>query len=41
LTYAIGLPTNSPLREAIDRTLLRTIEQERWQDVQHQYLGRQ
>ena len=41
LTYAIGLPANSPFREAIDRNLLRTIEQERWQDVQHQYLGRQ
>jgi ABC-type amino acid transport substrate-binding protein len=41
IVYAIGLPTNSPLREAIDRALLRTIEQERWQDVQHQYLGRQ
>jgi low affinity Fe/Cu permease len=33
IVYAIGLPTDSPLREVIDRTLLRTIEQERWQDV--------
>lgn len=39
LAYAIGLPTGSPLRESIDRSLLSIIEQSRWQDVQHQYLG--
>ena len=39
LSYAIGLPTDSPLRESINRVLLRIVEQDRWRDVEQQYLG--
>ncbi len=39
LSYAIGLPAGSPLRQSIDRALLRIVEQDRWRDVEHQYLG--
>jgi polar amino acid transport system substrate-binding protein len=39
LSYAIGLPTGSPLRESIDRALLSIVEQDRWRDVEHRYLG--
>jgi ABC-type amino acid transport substrate-binding protein len=37
--YAIGISPGSPLREAIDRTLLHIIAQDGWQEVEHQYLG--
>jgi ABC-type amino acid transport substrate-binding protein len=39
LLYAIGLPADSPLREPINRAVLRIIEQDRWRDVEHRYLG--
>ena len=39
LTYAIGLPSGSAFREPIKRSLLRIIEQDRWRDVERQYLG--
>jgi ABC-type amino acid transport substrate-binding protein len=39
VSYAFGLPSVFPLREAIDRTLLRIVEQTRWRDVEQQYLG--
>lgn len=38
-SYAIALPVGSPLREAIDRTLLHIIETQWWRDVQARYLG--
>lgn len=37
--YAIALPVGSPLRGAIDRTLLHIIETPWWHDVQARYLG--
>ncbi len=39
IRYAIGLPTDSPLRKPIDRALLRITESDGWRDVEHQYLG--
>ena len=39
VSYAIGLPTASPLRESINRALLGITEQDRWRDVERQYLG--
>lgn len=37
--YAIGLPPNSPLREPINRALLRKISEPAWQDTLYRYLG--
>lgn len=39
LSYAIGLPTGSPLRTPINHSMLGIIEQDRWRDVEQQYLG--
>ena len=39
VSYAIGLPAGSALREPINRTMMRIIEQDRWRDVEEQYLG--
>ncbi len=39
VSYAIGLPAGSPLREDINRTVLRLLEEERWRDVETRYLG--
>ena len=39
ISYAIGLPRGSPLRDAINRTLLEIVEQDWWQEVLHRYLG--
>jgi polar amino acid transport system substrate-binding protein len=37
--YAIGLPSNSPIRETVNRVLLRKIVQREWQDTLYRYLG--
>lgn len=37
--YAFALPSGSPLREEINRSLLKFISQESWQNLQHDYLG--
>lgn len=37
--YAIALPADSPLREPINRALLKKINQPGWQDVLYRYLG--
>ncbi|NBB79103.1 MAG: transporter substrate-binding domain-containing protein [Verrucomicrobia bacterium] len=37
--YAFGLPTASPLREAINQSLLETIQEPAWQSTLSQYLG--
>lgn len=39
LVYAFGLPSGSALREPIDRTMLRIVEQSQWRDVEREYLG--
>jgi ABC-type amino acid transport substrate-binding protein len=39
LLFAIGLPPGSPLREPIDRALLRITAQDRWREIERQYLG--
>src|SRR5262249_187102 len=39
VSYAIGLPTDSPLRNALNHALIDIIEQDRWHDVEQQYLG--
>lgn len=39
LTYAIGLPPDSPLRKSLDRAVLDLIEEDSWMDVQIRYLG--
>ena len=38
--YGIALPENSPLREAIDRELLRVTSEQWWEDILVRYLGR-
>jgi polar amino acid transport system substrate-binding protein len=38
-SFAIGLPEGSPLREPINRAVLRVVEGDRWRDVERQYLG--
>jgi ABC-type amino acid transport substrate-binding protein len=37
--YAIGLPTNSPRREAFNEALLKIIESEAWKEIKDKYLG--
>lgn len=37
--YAIALPVDSPLREAIDRTMLHIVATQWWHDVKSRYLG--
>ncbi len=37
--YAIALPSGSPLREPINRVLLRKITEPAWQDTLYKYLG--
>lgn len=37
--YAIALPEGSPLREPVNRALLRTIDDPAWQNVLARYLG--
>jgi len=37
--YGIALPSGSPLREPINRVLLKTIGDPKWQDVLQRYLG--
>jgi ABC-type amino acid transport substrate-binding protein len=39
ISYAIGLPLGSPLRIPMNRAILGIIEQNRWRDVEQQYLG--
>jgi polar amino acid transport system substrate-binding protein len=38
--YGIALPQGSPLREAVNRSLLKEIRGSKWQDLLFQYLGR-
>jgi ABC-type amino acid transport substrate-binding protein len=38
-SYAIGLPPGSPLRESINRVILRTTVGQQWRDLLFQYLG--
>jgi len=40
LDYAIALPSGSPLRESINRSLLRRINSADWRQTLEQYLGR-
>jgi len=37
--YAIGLPTNSPLRESFNEQLLKVIESDHWAQIKQTYLG--
>jgi ABC-type amino acid transport substrate-binding protein len=37
--YAIGLPTNSELRESFNEQLLTVIESEQWTQIKNKYLG--
>lgn len=37
--YAFGLPSNSPIREAINTQLLLQIESESWTQIKEKYLG--
>ncbi len=37
--YGIALPEGSPLREPINRVLLKKIQDEAWQDILQQYFG--
>jgi len=37
--YGFGLPSGSPLREAINETLLSILHQPVWQDIRRRYLG--
>ena len=37
--YAFALPTNSPLREPLNRAILRRIEQPKWRHTLYEYLG--
>jgi len=38
--YAIALPSGSPLREPVNRALLKRIGQPAWQETLYRYLGR-
>ncbi len=38
-SYAIALPTNSPLREPLNRELLRFLQQPQWAEISYRYLG--
>lgn len=38
--YALAVPRDSPLRQPINRALLRVIETPRWQEILDHYLGR-
>jgi ABC-type amino acid transport substrate-binding protein len=38
--YAVALPTGSVLREPINRVLLRTIGEPKWQEILDRYLGK-
>ena len=38
--YGIAFPTGSPLREPVNRLLLKKIRQDAWQEVLMRYLGR-
>lgn len=40
INYAYALPTNSPLKESINRILLREIDKVEWTNVINSYLGR-
>jgi polar amino acid transport system substrate-binding protein len=37
--YAFALPEGSPLRESINRVLLRKIHEPAWHDLLYHYLG--
>ncbi|MGB7327993.1 MAG: transporter substrate-binding domain-containing protein [Rubripirellula sp.] len=39
-SYAFALPAESPLRESVNRTLLREIEKPGWQDLVERLMGR-
>lgn len=41
INYAFALPTNSELRESINRVLLREIDKKEWKAVLNSYLGAQ
>ena len=41
INYAFALPTNSQLREPINRILLREIDNAEWIKTINSYLGRQ
>jgi ABC-type amino acid transport substrate-binding protein len=41
ISYAIGLPDDSALRQPIDRALLRIIREDRWRSIEHEWLGHQ
>ena len=38
--YGIALPSHSPLREPINRVLLKKVREPAWQDTLSRYLGR-
>jgi polar amino acid transport system substrate-binding protein len=37
--YAIALPTDSPLKEPINRALLKIVQGAQWKDVVQRYVG--
>ena len=37
--YAIALPTDSPLKELVNRALLKVVQGPRWKDVVQRYFG--
>lgn len=39
INYGFALPTNSPLREAINRSILREIDKDEWKTMVNSYLG--
>jgi ABC-type amino acid transport substrate-binding protein len=39
-TYGFALPSNSPLREDLNRVLLGQLQQPTWQDILYRYLGK-
>jgi ABC-type amino acid transport substrate-binding protein len=39
VAYAFGLPEDSPLREPVNRELLRITESDGWEDLEQRYLG--
>jgi len=38
-SYGIALPTNSPLREPLNRSLLSMLKSDHWRDIRFRYLG--
>jgi polar amino acid transport system substrate-binding protein len=37
--YAIALPTDSPIKEAVNRSLLKVVHRPDWKDLVQRYVG--